>query len=75
MSKCNRIKKTNFKKFNINVVLTSTFGLNEFEKKITNYIKLGYEQKALKMSKKKLGNLQRAKKKIDSINHILKYNN
>jgi len=63
MSKCNRIKKTNFKKFNINVVLTSTFGLNEFEKKITNYIKLGYEQKALKMSKKKTRKLTESKKK------------
>ncbi len=43
-------------------------GFSPYEKKIFEYISVGKDKKALKIAKKKLGNINRSKKKRDLIN-------
>jgi large subunit ribosomal protein L36e len=48
-------------------VILDICGLAPYEKKIIELLKLGYEKKALKLGKKKLGNIVRSKKKKENL--------
>ena len=49
-------------------------GLSPYEKNIVNYLKLGKEKKAIKFAKKRLGNIRRAKIKIEFLNNLTRFN-
>mmetsp|Transcript_28366 Transcript_28366/g.67269 ORF Transcript_28366/g.67269 Transcript_28366/m.67269 type:complete len:85 (+) Transcript_28366:31-285(+) len=47
-------------------------GLSPYEKHIEALLKVGRDKKALKLAKKRLGNIKRAKKKREILNHFLR---
>ena len=53
-------------------LIKNIIGLSPFEKKIHENLNLGKDKKALKISKKKICSIKRAKKKRDLINNFLR---
>jgi len=49
-------------------------GVLPYEKTILNFLKIGKEKKAIKFAKKRLGNIKRAKNKIEFLNNLSKFN-
>jgi hypothetical protein len=58
----------------IKALLQEINGLSPYEKNIINYLKLGKEKKAIKFAKKRLGNIKRAKIKIEFLNNLTRFN-
>lgn len=58
----------------IKSLLQEINGLTPYEKNIINYLKLGKEKKAIKFAKKRLGNIRRAKIKIEFLNNLTRFN-
>jgi len=48
-------------------------GISPYEKNIINYLKIGKEKKAIKFAKKRLGNIRRAKIKIEYLNNLTRF--
>mmetsp|Transcript_26601 Transcript_26601/g.51849 ORF Transcript_26601/g.51849 Transcript_26601/m.51849 type:complete len:86 (-) Transcript_26601:760-1017(-) len=73
----NKITKKNRSSLSFGQGLVKKFvknmiGLSPLEKKIYENLILGKDKKALKIAKKKLGDIKRSKKKRDSINYFLR---
>jgi len=49
-------------------------GISPYERNIINYLKIGKEKKAIKFAKKRLGNIRRAKIKIEYLNNLTRFN-
>ena len=49
-------------------------GFLPYEKNISNFLKIGKEKKALKFAKKRLGNIRRAKNKVEILNNLTRFN-
>ena len=52
---------------NIHFALIEMLGLSPYEKRVIELLKTGNDKKAFKFAKKKLGNVQRAKKKRNMV--------
>jgi len=48
-------------------------GISPYEKNIINYLKIGKKKKAIKFAKKRLGNIRRAKIKIEYLNNLTRF--
>ena len=59
---------------NIKGLIKDISGILPYEKSILNFLKIGKEKKAIKFAKKRLGNIKRAKNKIDFLNNLTKFN-
>jgi large subunit ribosomal protein L36e len=59
---------------NIKGLLKEISGFLPYEKSILNLLKIGKEKKAIKFAKKRLGNIKRAKNKVDLLNNLTKFN-
>ena len=66
-----KILKTSFTKLTKQIIQTMC-GFSPYEKKIIELLKLGKDKKALKLGKKKLGNIVRSKKKKESLSIYLR---
>jgi len=69
-----RYKKSNISlRIKIKSFVQELNGMAPYEKSIINFLKLGKEKKAIKFAKKRLGNIQRAKMKIESLNNLTRF--
>jgi hypothetical protein len=59
---------------NIKSLIKDISGILPYEKSILNFLKIGKEKKAIKFAKKRLGNIKRAKNKVDFLNNLTKFN-
>ena len=59
---------------NIKGLIKDISGILPYEKSILNLLKIGKEKKAIKFAKKRLGNIKRAKNKVDFLNNLTKFN-
>jgi len=72
--KFNILKKSNISlRIKIKSFVQELNGMAPYEKSIINFLKLGKEKKAIKFAKKRLGNIQRAKMKIESLNNLTRF--
>jgi large subunit ribosomal protein L36e len=72
--KSNILKKSNISlRIKIKSFVQELNGMAPYEKSIINFLKLGKEKKAIKFAKKRLGNIQRAKMKIESLNNLTRF--
>jgi large subunit ribosomal protein L36e len=72
--KSNILKKSNISlRIKIKSFVQELKGMAPYEKSIINFLKLGKEKKAIKFAKKRLGNIQRAKMKIESLNNLTRF--
>jgi large subunit ribosomal protein L36e len=55
-------------------ILQEIIGVVPYERTILNFLKIGKEKKAIKYAKKRLGNIKRAKNKIEYLNNLTKFN-
>lgn len=55
-------------------MLQEIIGVLPYERIILNFLKIGKEKKAIKYAKKRLGNIKRAKNKIEFLNNLTKFN-
>jgi large subunit ribosomal protein L36e len=55
-------------------MLQEIIGVVSYERTILNFLKIGKEKKAIKYAKKRLGNIKRAKNKIEFLNNLTKFN-
>lgn len=65
------ISKVYFSKFTRQIIKEIS-GFTNYERNIMELIKMGRDKKALKIAKKSLGNINRAKKKKEFLNAFLK---
>jgi len=56
----------------IKQIIKNVVGLSPYEVHIEALLKVGRDKKALKLAKKKLGNIKRAKKKREIVNSFLR---
>ena len=70
----NILKKSNISlRIKIKSFVQELNGMVPYEKNIINFLKLGKEKKAIKFAKKRLGNIRRAKMKIESLNNLTRF--
>ena len=70
----NKLKKSNISlRIKIKSFVQELNGMAPYEKNIINFLKLGKEKKAIKFAKKRLGNIRRAKMKIESLNNLTRF--
>ena len=70
----NILKKNNISlRIKIKSFVQDLNGIAPYEKNIINFLKLGKEKKAIKFAKKRLGNIRRAKMKIESLNNLTRF--
>lgn len=58
----------------IKSIIQEINGFLPYEKNISNFLKIGKEKKALKFAKKRLGNMRRAKNKVEIVNNLTRFN-
>ena len=68
-----KIDTTTLRK-NVKSLIKEISGVLPYEKTILNFLKIGKEKKAIKFAKKRLGNIKRAKNKIEFLNNLSKFN-
>jgi large subunit ribosomal protein L36e len=59
---------------NVKNMIQEIIGVLPYERTILNFLKIGKEKKAIKYAKKRLGNIKRAKNKIEYLNNLTKFN-
>mmetsp|Transcript_67317 Transcript_67317/g.98488 ORF Transcript_67317/g.98488 Transcript_67317/m.98488 type:complete len:82 (+) Transcript_67317:42-287(+) len=74
MVKITRKNETISLKQKIKSLVQDLNGISPYEKNIINYLKIGKEKKAIKFAKKRLGNIRRAKTKIEYLNNLTRFN-
>ena len=68
----NKIEKISLRQ-KVKSIIQEINGFSPFEKNIINYLKLGKEKKAMKFAKKRLGNIRRAKIKIEFLSNLNRF--
>ena len=68
----NKIEKISLRQ-KVKSIIQEINGNSPFEKNIINYLKLGREKKAMKFAKKRLGNIRRAKIKIEFLSNLNRF--
>ena len=68
----NKIEKISLRQ-KVKSIIQEINGCSPFEKNIINYLKLGREKKAMKFAKKRLGNIRRAKIKIEFLSNLNRF--
>lgn len=69
-NKIEKKNKSNSLRQRTTIFLQEINGFSPYEKNILNFLKIGKEKKALKFAKKHLGNIKRAKTKIEILNNL-----
>ena len=68
----NKIERISLRQ-KVKSIIQEINGFSPFEKNIINYLKLGKEKKAMKFAKKRLGNIRRAKIKIEFLSNLNRF--
>ena len=68
----NKTSGSIFKQGSVKKLIKEFLGLSPLEKKIYENLVLGKDKKALKIAKKKLGDIRRSRTKRDTVNYFLR---
>lgn len=67
-----KVSESIFKQGSVKKLIKEFIGLSPLEKKIYDNIIQGRDKKALKLAKRKLGEIKRARSKRESVNYFLR---